>query len=152
MSAQERLGDASQVLSDREKDYDKYEDMLGLIAEYWSTYVSSIMDDNIFLGEDDVATMMALFKIARATIGENEKTADDLQDALGYMAMASDMRFHKEAEDLPSPGPSSRPVTETRLENSPDWGRTEETFENVIRSLTEYNDEWDAGWKVRRER
>lgn len=152
MSAQERLGDASQVLSDREKDYDKYEDMLGLIAEYWSTYVSSIMDDNIFLGEDDVATMMALFKIARATIGENEKTADDLQDALGYMAMASDMRFHKEAEDLPSPGPSSRPVTETRLENSPDWGRTEETFENVIRSLTNYQDEWDAGWKVRRER
>lgn len=151
MSAQERLGDASQVLSDREKDYDKYEDMLSLIAEYWSTYVSSIMDDNIFLGEDDVATMMALFKIARATIGENEKTADDLQDALGYMAMASDMRFHKEAEEPPVPERSTRPVTETRLENSPDWGRTEETFENVIRSLTNYQDEWDAGWEVRRE-
>lgn len=152
MSAQERLGDASQVLSDREKDYDKYEDMLGLIADYWSTYLGSIMDDSFFLAEDDVATMMALFKIARATIGENEKTADDLQDALGYMAMASDMRFHKGDEDPPAPERSSRPVTETRLENSPDWGRTEETFENVIRSLTEYNDEWDAGWKVRRER
>lgn len=150
MSAQERLGDASQILSDREKDYDKYEDMLGLIADYWSTYLGSITDDNFFLAEDDVATMMALFKIARATIGENEKTADDLQDALGYMAMASDMRFHKE-EDLPGPERSSRPVTETRLENSPDWGRTEETFENVIRSLTEHNDKWDAGWKVRRE-
>ena len=151
MSAQERLGDASQVLSDREKDYDMYEDMLGLIADYWSTYLGSITDDRFFLAEDDVATMMALFKIARATIGENEKTADDLQDALGYMAMASDMRFHKGDEDPPGPERSSRPVTETRLENSPDWGRTEETFENVIRSLTEHNDKWDAGWKVRRE-
>ena len=150
MSAQERLGDASQVLSDREKDYDKYEDMLGLIAEYWSTYVSSVMDDNIFLGEDDVATMMALFKIARATIGENEKTADDLQDALGYMAMASDMRFHKE-DDLTSDDEESKMfVTDDRFENSPSWDKTEESFENMVRKAVEDSDgRYEAGVDVR---
>lgn len=150
MSAQERLGDASQVLSDREKDYDKYEDMLGLIAEYWSTYVSSITDDNIFIEEDDVATMMALFKIARATIGENEKTADDLQDALGYMAMASDMRFHK-GDDLTSDDEENKVfVTDVRFESSPSWAKTEESFENMVRKAVEDSDgRYEAGVDVR---
>ncbi len=150
MDAQEVLGDVSQILSDREKDYHHYEDMLLLISEYWSTYLTSVLDESVEISGSEVATMMALFKIARSSVGEGEKTADDMKDALGYMAMSSAVRVWED-EDLPGPEPSSRPVTETRLENSPDWGRTEETFENVIRSLTESNDKWDAGWKVRRE-
>ena len=99
MDAQEVLGDVSQILSDREKDYHHYEDMLLLISEYWSTYLTSVLDESVEISGSEVATMMALFKIARSSVGGGEKTADDMKDALGYMAMSSAVRVW-EAEGL----------------------------------------------------
>lgn len=136
--AKKILGEAHKTLEDREDEYGDYHDMLGLIADYWSLYLG---DD---LGGDDVAVMMALFKVARSSYGTNRETADDLKDGLGYLAMASDLR---DDEDLTFEEPTDtiKKTVEIRREESPDWARTEESFEDFIRT---FGEEGGMGWKV----
>lgn len=81
------------IIDNREADYGDPRDMFALIAKYWSTYLESHQKTAGGLAASDVAEMMTLFKIARATHGENDKTADDLIDAVGYMAFASGLRL-----------------------------------------------------------
>lgn len=81
------------IIDNREADYGDPRDMFALIAKYWSTYLESHQKAAGGLAASDVAEMMTLFKIARATHGENDKTADDLIDAVGYMAFASGLRL-----------------------------------------------------------
>lgn len=81
------------IIDNREADYGDPRDMFALIAKYWSTYLESHQKTAGGLAASDVAEMMTLFKIARATHGENAKTADDLIDAVGYMAFASGLRL-----------------------------------------------------------
>lgn len=81
------------IIDNRKADYGNPGDMFALIAKYWSTYLESHQKTAGGLAASDVAEMMALFKIARATHGENAKTADDLIDAVGYMAFASGLRL-----------------------------------------------------------
>ena len=82
-----------EILDNRKADYGDPRDMFALIAKYWSTYLESHQKTEGGLVASDVAEMMTLFKIARATHGENDKTADDLIDAVGYMAFASGLRM-----------------------------------------------------------
>ena len=81
------------IIDNRKADYGDPRDMFALIAKYWSTYLESHQKTAGGLAASDVAEMMTLFKIARATHGENDKTADDLIDAVGYMAFASGLRL-----------------------------------------------------------
>lgn len=81
------------IIDNRQADYGNPRDMFALIAKYWSTYLESHQKTEGGLAASDVAEMMTLFKIARATHGENGKTADDLIDAVGYMAFASGLRL-----------------------------------------------------------
>lgn len=89
----EILQQSIEVLDNREGDYGDPRDMFALIARYWNTYLESHRKAPGGLEASDVAEMMTLFKIARATHGENDKTADDLIDAVGYMAFASGLRL-----------------------------------------------------------
>lgn len=138
--ARKILGEVGLILGERSSDYGDYNDMLGLISDYWSLYLG---DD---LSEDDVAVMMLLFKIARSSVGDNDKTADDLKDGIGYLAMAADLRNVVD-EDEDEPEKISKTVEVVR-EVSPDWDRTEDSFERLIRHFTEDKD-FDAGWEVR---
>lgn len=81
------------IIDNRKEDYGNPRDMFALIAKYWSTYLESHQKIEGGLAASDVAEMMTLFKIARATHGDNDKTADDLIDAVGYMAFASGLRL-----------------------------------------------------------
>lgn len=82
-----------EILDNRQADYGDPRDMFALIARYWNTYLESHRKAPGGLEASDVAEMMTLFKIARATHGDNAKTADDLIDAVGYMAFASGLRL-----------------------------------------------------------
>ena len=82
-----------EILDNRKADYGNPRDMFALIANYWNTYLESHQKTGGDLAASDVAEMMTLFKIARATHGENAKTADDLIDAVGYMAFAGGLRL-----------------------------------------------------------
>lgn len=81
------------TIDNRKEDYGDPRDMFALIATYWNTYLESHRKAPGGLAASDVAEMMTLFKIARATHGENDKTADDLIDAIGYLAFASGLRL-----------------------------------------------------------
>ena len=82
-----------EIIDNRKEDYGSPGDMFALIANYWNTYLESHQKTAGGLEASDVAEMMTLFKIARATHGENAKTADDLIDAVGYLSFASGLRL-----------------------------------------------------------
>lgn len=79
------------VVAEREGNYADPLEMFQKIADMWNAYLFDGADAEI-VQPSDVATMMTLFKIARSTNGENSSTADDLLDAVGYSAFASDLR------------------------------------------------------------
>lgn len=82
------------INGERQDQYGDPEDSFGKIAEYWSTYIQSMVppkftgEDVIYLGAKDVAMMMALLKIAREA---NQHKEDNIVDAIGYLALAGDM-------------------------------------------------------------
>ena len=109
-----------EILDNRKADYGDPRDMFALIANYWSTYLESHQKTAGGLEASDVAEMMTLFKIARATHGVNDKTADDLIDAVGYMAFASGLRLTE---------PDDRVETDTK--NVDRKARNEEKWNTV---------------------
>ncbi len=66
------------VCTDRESQYGAPEDNFAKIADLWSVYLSYAVT------VDDVAMMMALLKIARASTGKFK--ADNYIDLAGYAA------------------------------------------------------------------
>lgn len=108
------------IIDNRKEDYGNPDDMFALIAKYWSTYLESHKKTAGGLAASDVAEMMTLFKIARATHGENDKTADDLIDAVGYMAFASGLRLAEPDDKI-----------ETDTKNEDRTARNEEKWNTV---------------------
>lgn len=82
------------VCGQREQDYGTPEDNFAVIGRYWETYLRGQCvgkGTDICVTGDDVAVMMALFKIGRLTtrtICENEDTWVDLA---GYAACGAEI-------------------------------------------------------------
>jgi hypothetical protein len=73
----------SVVTGQREQDYGSAESNFSLIADLWSVY----LEEEILA--EDVALMMALFKIARIKTGRG--TDDSYVDACGYLACGGEI-------------------------------------------------------------
>jgi hypothetical protein len=89
------------ICEDRQDVHGNPEDTHELIAQLWSSYAeNSCFTGRDFIGFDgqDVAVMMALFKIARHA--RNPNHSDSLHDAIGYLAIAMEI---KHAEDTNRP-------------------------------------------------
>lgn len=84
MTEREKLLDEAKaiVCGDRDQQYGKPEDSFYVIAELWSAYTLSKID------ERDVAMMMILLKVARDVSGEPKR--DNLIDIVGYAACAAE--------------------------------------------------------------
>jgi hypothetical protein len=83
------LDRASEIVTkDRNKSYGEPEDNFNGIAQMWSVYLRN--KGKLLFGREisseDVAVMMALLKIQRASTGEYN--ADNYVDCIGYMACA----------------------------------------------------------------
>ena len=86
MTRKENLAAAEKcVCGDREQDYGIPENSFRLIAEFWHTYLSAkcvAAGVHVQLEPEDVAAMMALLKIARASV--NPEHIDSWIDLVGY--------------------------------------------------------------------
>lgn len=79
------LDDAKEIINgDRVDSYGKPENNFKLIAQLWTIYTGTFID------EHDVAMMMCLLKIARAKTGIG--TRDSYIDLAGYCALAYDIK------------------------------------------------------------
>lgn len=99
MKREEILETAAKIVTGgRNKQYGEPENNFGVIAEYWSTYLSQHNGGRmILLTPMDVAVMMALFKIGRITTA-GEFTVDSFVDAAGYAAIAGEIATGVEQE------------------------------------------------------
>jgi len=86
------LAEAVDVINGERQDvYGAPEDSFGLIADYWSVYLSERYED-IDLDRRDVAMMMVLFKIARES---HQHKRDNIRDAAGYLGIYADMQSNE---------------------------------------------------------
>ena len=74
------------ITQDREEIYGAPADNFGMIAKYWSTYLSKDITAN------DVCSLMELLKIARRK--SNPNYADNYIDSAGYAALAYEVCEH----------------------------------------------------------
>lgn len=105
MTRAETLDKAKEcVCGQREQDYGTPENNFQIIANYWNAFLDAKLsrDPDYVLKREDVAVMMALFKIGRITTGAG--TSDSFVDACGYLACAEECRTGREQfeEDLVS--------------------------------------------------
>jgi hypothetical protein len=70
------------VYSDRAKSYGNPEDNFAAIASFWNEYLSHRSTNHSKLSASDVALMLILFKVARATTGVYKR--DTAVDIAGY--------------------------------------------------------------------
>ncbi len=80
------------VCGDREQDYGIPENSFRLIAEFWHTYLSAkcvAAGVHVQLEPEDVAAMMALLKIARASV--TPEHIDSWIDGAGYLACGGEL-------------------------------------------------------------
>ena len=89
-TTREKILDAAKerVCGKREEDYGSPEDNFALIARLWNTYMGDCVVD-----AHDVASMMALLKIARIKTGRPK--VDNYVDLAGYAACAAEIRCRK---------------------------------------------------------
>ena len=78
------LQEAERVILRREDQYGEAEDCFSLVAELWSVHLKSGGGE---IDKHDVALMMCLLKIARATTGIRKR--DNYVDIAGYAALAA---------------------------------------------------------------
>ena len=71
------------VTQDRAATYGSVERNFGLIAAYWSAHLDMVVTAK------DVATMMALMKLARSKM--NPLHGDNYVDACGYIALGGEL-------------------------------------------------------------
>lgn len=81
------------VMNQRQNAHGDAEDSFAVIGAYWTTYLGSRKAQQI--SGYDVAQMMVLLKIARASMG-NTGHADHYVDAAGYSALAAMLGLPKE--------------------------------------------------------
>lgn len=99
MKRDEILKTAEEIVTkDRNVQYGEPEDNFGVIAEYWSTYLSQHNGGRaVLLTPMDVALMMVLFKLGRLTT-ERAVTLDSFVDAAGYVACAGEIATDMEID------------------------------------------------------
>lgn len=78
------------INGERQDMYGNPEDSFAVIAGFWTTYLDArdFRNRSDPLSTIEVADMMALFKMARIALGVQ---IDSRRDAIGYLALASDM-------------------------------------------------------------
>jgi len=76
---------AELVSGDRNRQHGDARENHAKIAQLWNAYLLIRRRDEKLLEAEDVATMMALLKIARMELGEFNP--DDAVDAAGYIAL-----------------------------------------------------------------
>lgn len=76
------------VCRDRQDQHGKPENVFETIAEFWNSYLDS-QGFASGLASHDVAWMMVLLKVARASA--NPKNHDNAVDAAGYAALAAEL-------------------------------------------------------------
>ena len=74
------------VTGQREQDYGTPENNFALIGDLWTAYWNR---EDVIFDAEDVAMMMALFKIARIKTGRG--TPDSFVDACGYLACSGEI-------------------------------------------------------------
>lgn len=77
------------VTVDRNTQYGEPEDSFRMIAELWGPYIRQKCGADVHICAEDVAAMMALFKIARIATGQ--KKADNWIDGCGYLACGGEL-------------------------------------------------------------
>lgn len=85
------------ITGQRKDDYGSPEDNFCVIAELWSTYISSVCNLDIIINAKDVALMMILLKIARAS--NKHYKEDNFIDMAGYAACAGEIAANKNMLD-----------------------------------------------------
>ena len=91
MNRKEYLQTAEQTIcNDRQDTHGKPENTFGLIAEYWSVYLSKLINKEVHVNADDVAAMMVLFKMAR--FQTTKAHVDNVVDGIGYFALVGELR------------------------------------------------------------
>lgn len=121
----EALDAVQATLKDREAEYGGFKEMHELIAEYWTTYL------DVEVKPSDVAQMMVLFKIARASHGEGDKSADDLLDSVGYAVFASELRRLEKREE----GYFVSVVTPAEAKELQNWEEVDVKLDDFINDL-----------------
>ena len=94
------LAEAADVINGERQDvYGNPEDSFELIAKYWSVFLEPKFGP-VPLDGEDVAIMMALFKIAREMY---QHKRDNIRDAAGYLGIYADMQSNTaiEPDDKP---------------------------------------------------
>ena len=84
------LQTAREILHSREVVHGEKHLNVSNIARFWNAFLETRSNVNAPLNKFEVCLMMTLLKIARTQSGA--KNADDLLDAIGYLAMAHEMR------------------------------------------------------------
>lgn len=99
MKRDEILKTAEEIVTkDRNVQYGEPENNFGVIAEYWSTYLSQHNGGRaVMLTPMDVALMMVLFKLGRLTTAR-AVTLDSFVDAAGYVACAGEIATDMEID------------------------------------------------------
>lgn len=99
MKRDEILKTAEEIVTkDRNAQYGEPENNFGVIAEYWSTYLSQHNGGRaVLLTPMDVALMMVLFKLGRLTTAR-AVTLDSFVDAAGYVACAGEIATEMEID------------------------------------------------------
>ena len=98
MNRKEYLQIAEQTIcKDRQDTHGNPENTFGLIAEYWSVYLSKLTNKETHMNADDVAAMMVLFKMAR--FQTNKAHEDNVVDGVGYFALAGELRGQIEGDE-----------------------------------------------------
>ena len=99
MKRDEILKTAEEIVTkDRNVQYGEPENNFGVIAEYWSTYLSQHNGGRaVLLTPMDVALMMVLFKLGKLTTAR-AVTLDSFVDAAGYVACAGEIATDMEID------------------------------------------------------
>lgn len=86
------------VCGDRELDHGTPEQSFYAIARQWEAYLSSrgLLKEGATVNAWDAATMLALFKVARISVGNF--VADSYVDGCGYLACAGELAANEQGE------------------------------------------------------
>lgn len=90
MTAADILTEAARIVAGTRHDtHGAAERSFGLIAGFWTLYLSHRADPGAPVSGSDVAVMMALLKVARSVCGQ--AVADHFVDMAGYAGLAGEL-------------------------------------------------------------
>jgi hypothetical protein len=91
MNRKEYLETAADIVcNQRQSIHGSPEDAFGLVAQYWSDFLTKQTNCVVIVHPSEVAVMMTLFKIARWQMNPNH--LDNVVDGLGYLALAGELQ------------------------------------------------------------